>query len=64
MISDVLFDAVEDIRTYQHDYPECYADIQAKIDVVVAEMDALRAYLDSSATLGGAKEMAEEGRDG
>ena len=43
MLSDVLHDAVEEIRRYQNDG---YDDIKEWVDAVVQEMEALRRYLD------------------
>ena len=46
MLSDVLSDAVDTIRTYQYTKSEYYNDIKEWIDSVVREMEALRRYLD------------------
>jgi metal-dependent amidase/aminoacylase/carboxypeptidase family protein len=49
MISDVLFEAVEEIERYQRDIPWCYDDpaITAEIEAVKASMTALRIKLDT-----------------
>jgi len=47
MISDVLSDAIAEIRQYQAEMPEVYGKIKRKIDTVVTIMDALRAELDA-----------------
>ena len=47
MISDILSDAVDQIRRYQRDMPSCYDGIRRRIDTVVAVMDDLRAELDT-----------------
>jgi hypothetical protein len=47
MISDVLSDAVQQIRDYERTY-EDYRKIRAEIEIVVSYMDALRFALDLS----------------
>ena len=47
MISDVLFEAFEQIEQCQREYPQCYDDIRAEIDAVKAAMNQLRANLDN-----------------
>lgn len=47
MISDILFDAAEDIKQYQIDCPGAYDPIRAKIDEVVVAMEELRITLDT-----------------
>ena len=54
MISDVLFDAVEEIRRYQRDMPDAYESMQAEIDAVTTAMDLLRARLDAPPPSGAA----------
>jgi hypothetical protein len=54
MISDVLFDAVEEIRRYQRDMPDAYESMQAEIDAVTTAMDLLRAKLDAPPSSGSA----------
>jgi hypothetical protein len=47
MISDVLFDAVEEIRQYQRDIPEWYGgDLKPRIDAVIEQMKELQELLD------------------
>ena len=52
MISDTLFEAVEEIKRYRRDMPDVYGDaeVSAEIDAVVEAMDALRAKLDAPPT--------------
>lgn len=47
MISDVLYEAILNIREYQKALPECYAGIAGEINAVVKAMDKLRAKLDA-----------------
>jgi hypothetical protein len=46
MISDVLFDALEQIHAYQRNFPGVYDDLEKEINLVVAGMDWLRHRLD------------------
>lgn len=48
MISDVFFEAIEEIGRYRRDFPGVYddPDLSERIDRVVIAMDALRAELD------------------
>ncbi len=48
MISDVLFEAMEDIRRYQREMPDIYGDedIKQSIDDLVVRMDEVRQQLD------------------
>ncbi len=46
MISDVLFEAIDDIRSYQADMPQVYDGLSEWINRVVAEMKALQDHLD------------------
>ncbi len=48
MISDVLFEAIEDIRRYQREMPDIYGaeDIKESIDDLVVRMDEVRQQLD------------------
>ena len=48
MISDVLAQAISDIRGYQRDLPKVYRDLKPRIDRLVAEMDKLRDELDTA----------------
>jgi len=48
MISDVLFDAIDQIKGYQEHLPQVYADLEKQINLVVAAMDWLRAELDKA----------------
>lgn len=47
MISDILSDAVSELRRYMQEQPEVYADTKHMIDPLINHMDALRAFLDS-----------------
>ena len=47
MISDVLFEAIRDIRQYQKDWPDSYDGLKKQIDVVVETMNGLLEYLDT-----------------
>ncbi len=51
MISDVLFDAMEDIRRYQREMPDVYgaADVKPHIDELIGKMDEVRKVLDEVA---------------
>ena len=48
MISDVLADAVENVREYRRSYPVAYANLAQEIDNTVAVMDGLRTVLDAA----------------
>ena len=41
MISDVLFDAVEELRRYQREFPQSYDGLSLEINQVIIVMDAL-----------------------
>jgi hypothetical protein len=43
MISDVMFEAVSEVRRYQAEFPAVYGRAAGAIDAAVAVMDALRA---------------------
>jgi hypothetical protein len=47
MISDVLSDAVSQIRQLQSERPESFSDCAAEIDKVTAIMESLRLFFDS-----------------
>ena len=47
MISDVLSDAIREIRRYQRDF-ECYRNLKPELDALVERMDVMRALLDTS----------------
>lgn len=49
MIPDILFEAAEQLKTYQTDLLEVYPSIDMKsmIDATVGVMDALREYFDA-----------------
>ena len=47
MISDVLFEAIEEIERYQNDFSQCYDELRAEIDAVKEIMRALRIKLDT-----------------
>ena len=46
MISDVLSEAVDDIRAYLRSSPHVYANVRAELDELVTDMDAIREHLD------------------
>ncbi len=46
MISDTLFDAIDEIETYQMKYPECYGELKDDIEVVKKVMSGLQERLD------------------
>jgi len=50
MISDVLFEAVEEIRRYQREFPHSYDDLKLEIARVIIVMDELRFKLDTPPT--------------
>jgi hypothetical protein len=47
MISDVLFDAIEEIERHQKFSPQCYNELREEIDAVKEAMRALQIKLDS-----------------
>jgi hypothetical protein len=47
MISDILFEAIEEIERYQNDFSECYDDLREEIDAVKDAMKALKIKLDT-----------------
>jgi hypothetical protein len=57
MISDVLFEAVKEIRRYQRDMPRSYDFMKGELDWLVEEMDRIREMLDTP------PEMKEPGGD-
>lgn len=48
MISDILFDAIADIRRYQRNEPHVYDADKAIIDTVVGKMHDLMTHFDST----------------
>ncbi len=48
MISDVLFEAIENIRHYEREMPDIYGtpDVKPHLDDLVARMDEVRKLLD------------------
>ena len=46
MISDTLFETIEEIKDYQERMPQCYEEIGAELEVVVTLMEAMRTVLD------------------
>lgn len=46
MLSDVLFDAIQEIEEYQRDYPDYYDDNKTHIEVVKKVMASLMNILD------------------
>jgi hypothetical protein len=51
VISDVLSDAINEMRDYQHEMPDSYADLGDEIGVVTTVMEALRICLDTPPVL-------------
>jgi hypothetical protein len=47
MISDVLFEAIEEIERYQREFPRSYDEIKPDIEAVKAKMRALQRFLDT-----------------
>lgn len=47
MISDVLSDAVSQLRRYQEEFPETYDDVKEDLNIIVYIMDYARSRLDS-----------------
>ena len=47
MISDVLFETAEEIRSYQKRMPKVYEPWRAKLDALLEQMDAIRIELDT-----------------
>jgi hypothetical protein len=47
MISDILFQAIDDIRRFQKDMPETYDNLKPQIDALLRQMDRLREYMDT-----------------
>ena len=47
MISDVLWEALQDLRDYRRNCPDVYRAVSGELDDVMARMDALRATLDT-----------------
>ncbi len=60
MISDVLFEAIEEIHRYEREMPDIYGaeDVKPHIDALVTKMDEVRKILDE-VTL---KRMSPEAR--
>jgi hypothetical protein len=48
VISDVLFDALQEIERYQREFPEVYSDMADDIDAAKQAMRRLQASLDNS----------------
>ncbi len=46
MLSDTLFDGVQEIQDYRDRYPEMYGVLRVRLDALVAEMDSIRKLLD------------------
>ena len=47
MISDVLWEALQDLRDYRRMWPDAYRAVSGDLDNLMARMDALRATLDT-----------------
>lgn len=52
MISDVLYEAIQDIREYQEELPRAYDDLHEAIDHVTGSMETLQRFLDTPPQLG------------
>lgn len=50
MISDTLFDAANEIREYQREYPDYYDAIKQKLELLLQHMDLVRRELDTPPT--------------
>ena len=48
MISDILDEAIRDIKKYLRDYPDTYKDLRKEIFSTITSMDNLRAKLDKA----------------
>lgn len=48
MISDVLYEAVEEIRQYQQTFPETYDTLRKHLNALVTHMESVRSYLDTA----------------
>jgi hypothetical protein len=46
MISDELYEAIEEIERYQRSFPKCYDGLRVEIGKVTAVMNALKTWLD------------------
>ena len=46
MLSDTLFDSVEEINDYRRRYPEIYNQYAQRLDNLTVEMTAIRKLLD------------------
>ena len=46
MLSDTLFDGVQEIQDYRKRYPDIYNPLKTRLDALVTEMDAIRKLLD------------------
>jgi hypothetical protein len=46
-ISDVLYEAAEEIREYMRELPDAYEPMKARINRVLGSMDRLREELDN-----------------
>jgi hypothetical protein len=47
MISDVLFEALEEIARYRKEFPSCYDDCDPMLDHLCKVMADVQAYFDS-----------------
>jgi hypothetical protein len=48
MISDVLSEAIDEIRDYQAELPECYESYRPMLEELLVHMDRVRAEFDRS----------------
>lgn len=46
MLSDTLFDSVQEINDYRSRYPDIYDQYRQRLDDLVAEMSAIQKLLD------------------
>ena len=47
MISDTLYDAIEEIRLFQREHPDIYNEDRTYIDTAITQMEELRDYFDA-----------------
>ena len=62
MISDVLFDAIAEIREYQRAMPQVYDNLRVEIARVIVVMDELRVKLDTPPVMVDGKLQPEKSR--
>jgi hypothetical protein len=57
MISDSLFDCIEEMKDYIKRFPETYSAIEPRLNHLMSEMDDVRAHLDRSPALDGLPDL-------